>query len=189
MLDLQARKRGAQLLLQDRPAQRDAVLQVLERGEVGFERIDMSEVRELLVIVVATLVQLLPAPDDLARLRRQQPGHAAQKAGLADAVRTDDLQQLAALQDERRAAQQVPLAAPQVHGANVELRLGCGRLGLCMHGCYRNRLKKRRQFIRRLPRARPSQPAGVATPLQSWPTVAPAWLTIAPHPLPGWRNW
>jgi hypothetical protein len=56
-----------------------------------------------MVIVVATLVQLTSPPDDLAGLRRQQPGHTTQEARLADAVRTDDLQQLAAAQDERRA--------------------------------------------------------------------------------------
>ena len=34
----------------------DAVVQILERGEIRLERIDVSEVRELLVKVVATLV-------------------------------------------------------------------------------------------------------------------------------------
>src|SRR5687768_12062710 len=111
-------------------------MKVLERREVRLECIDMSEVRELLVVIVATVVQLASAPYDLAGLRRQQPGHATQKARLADAVRTDDLQQLAALQDERRASQKMPLAAPQMHGANVELRFRCGRLGLCMHSSY-----------------------------------------------------
>ena len=102
--DLQSRERGAKLLLQHWASQGDAVLQVFERGEVRLERIDMSEVRELLVILVATLVQLPAAPDDLAGLRRQQPCHATQEARLADAVRPDDLQQLTALQLERRAA-------------------------------------------------------------------------------------
>ena len=59
---------------------------------------------ERLVIVVTTVVQLPSAPDDLARFSRQQAGYAAQKTRLANAVRTDDLQQLAAIQGERRAA-------------------------------------------------------------------------------------
>jgi hypothetical protein len=36
----------------------------------------------------------------------------------------------------------MPLAAPQVHGANIELRLGCGLLGLGMHGCCIRPAKK-----------------------------------------------
>jgi len=34
-----------------------------------------------------------------------------------------------------------------------------------------------------------SRPAGVATRLQAGSTLVASWHTIAPHPLPGWRNW
>ncbi len=169
-------------------AQSDAVVKILERREVRLERIDMSEVRELLVVIVATVVQLASAPYDLAGLGRQQPGHATQKARLADAVRTDHLQQLAALQDERRAAQKMPLAAPQMHGANVELRLRCGRLGLCMHSSYETGSKTALSLpdaCRRPAVAAKSRRHDTTVLAHTWPTPPPGGLQSPRTRCPG----
>ena len=149
----------------------------------------MSEVRELLVIVVATVLERTSTPDDIAGLGRQQPRYAAEETRLADAIRADDLQQLAALQDERRTAQKVPLAAPQVHGTNVELRLGCGLPGLCVHGCCIGPPRKPAVSLSEARR----HPA-VATRRRRHATTVPAHTArhVAynrPAPLPGWRNW
>ena len=109
----------------DRASEPDAVVQILQRGEIAFQRVDMCEIGELLMKVVAALADRPPAPVDLTGFHGQQSGDTTQQAGLADAVRPDDLQQLAAVQRERHAAKQMTFAAPQMDVADFELRLGC----------------------------------------------------------------
>src|SRR4051812_39577133 len=76
-------------------------LKVFERGEIGFERVCVSEIRQVTVILLASLVEACALPSNLAGLDRQQISRTPQQAGFAHTVRTGDLQEFTAAQLQR----------------------------------------------------------------------------------------
>jgi hypothetical protein len=92
----------------------DAGPQIFDRREIGFECVQVRQISKRAIEVVACLEDRETIPEHFARFHRQQSRDTSQKTRLADAVRPDDLQQLAASQVARNTAQEMPFAAPQM---------------------------------------------------------------------------
>lgn len=123
--DLQSCERPVDLRHANVAANRDTEPQVLPRAQVLFQCIDVREIRALCVIGIAIFGNGPATPVNVARFRRQKSRSTSQQARLADAIRTDDLQQLASVQREGNVAKQMTLAAPEVQATNIELCFAC----------------------------------------------------------------
>ncbi len=71
--DLQPDQRRVPLLRAEGVPNANTELQVLERRQVGLQRVRVSEIRKVLVIAVTPDIHTLATPTNLARLERQQP--------------------------------------------------------------------------------------------------------------------